>query len=234
MGAHRLGSPTGAGLQALPSPVLPPVSPLEGVCTNTCQVSSVTIHSLCQQIFASRGSAHLQTTQEGTEGRVAGSQQGKAAEESPVIVVLHHSKHGAHGGVCQGVRPALGTLEQLEIVCGAQLDEGSWWSLAEGCKRLVVLEMTCDSSKHSKPLLVDHLEHIQTCTEQHGDSFIYTTPVSLSEKRVTTSVDSTKPSLTATVLTPALVSLAPWCSWTARLKLASGSPWTHRDLFYPS
>lgn len=28
---------------------------------------------------------------------------------------------------------------------------GSWWSLAEGCKQLVVLEMTCDSSKHPKP-----------------------------------------------------------------------------------
>lgn len=89
MGDHCLGSPTGTGLQAVPSPVLTPVSPL-GICTNSYQVSLVTIHSLGQQIFATCGSAHPQATQDRNRRESGRSQQGEATEEGPIILVLNH------------------------------------------------------------------------------------------------------------------------------------------------
>jgi hypothetical protein len=53
---------------------------------------------------------------------------------------------------------------------------------------------------------VDHLEHTQTAQKSMEIPPLYTTPVSLSEKKVTTSIASMKPSSRiATVLTPASV-----------------------------
>lgn len=109
-GGQCLSSSTGAGLQAVPSLALSPVSPLESVCTNTCQVSSVTIHSLGQQIFATCGSAHLQATQDRNR-RESGWEPAKGGcRGGPChlgVASLEAWGPEPQRGVCLGVLPAL-------------------------------------------------------------------------------------------------------------------------------
>lgn len=122
-GGQCLSSPTGAGLQAVPSLALSPVSPLESVCTNTCQVSSATIHSLGQQTFATCGSAHLQATQDKNR-RESGWEPAKGGcRGGPChlgVASLEAWGPEPQSGVCLGVLPALDALKQLELVWSGQ------------------------------------------------------------------------------------------------------------------
>lgn len=82
--------------------------------------SSVTMHSLGQQIFAACGSTHLQPTQDRSKGeRVAAGQQHKAAKG--VSLVSGSSLRGLgvrtmEGMSCFGELPPLGSKDNLEDV----------------------------------------------------------------------------------------------------------------------